>query len=223
MNYTGPTPSLFQGTEPVTWSLQAGPGGMTIDQNTGVVSWASPTMDGSPHNITIRAENSEGYDDESWLLTVTPASEPTNVALGKPAAQSSTGWGGTADRAVDDNPDGNWFNGSVSSTGPDTEDQPWWQVDLSDSYQIQEIKVYKRTDDCGYLLSDFYVLVSDQPFQSTDLNTVLAQEGVWSYFHAGEADLGQTISVGSTGRYVRVQLVGSGTWLQIGELEVWGM
>lgn len=62
------TPSLTQGTTPVTWSLVVGPSGMTIDPNTGAVSWPSP-VDG-PHNITARAANTCGSDDESWVLTV---------------------------------------------------------------------------------------------------------------------------------------------------------
>ncbi|MBI4479515.1 MAG: putative Ig domain-containing protein, partial [Acidobacteria bacterium] len=70
--YTGPTPSLTQGTLPVTWSLIANPSGMTINSTTGVVSWASPTTVGSPHTVTIRATNSAGFDDETWLLTVNP-------------------------------------------------------------------------------------------------------------------------------------------------------
>ena len=68
--YTSPTPSLSQGTLSVTWSLQLGPEGMTINSNTGIVSWPNPTSAGSPHTVTIRATNSAGYDDESWSLTV---------------------------------------------------------------------------------------------------------------------------------------------------------
>jgi hypothetical protein len=45
---------------------------MTINSSTGVVSWANPTASGSPHTVTIRATNSAGFDDESWLLTVNP-------------------------------------------------------------------------------------------------------------------------------------------------------
>jgi len=69
--YTGPTPSLSQGTLPVTWLLQPGPSGMTINSSTGVVSWPALAVSGSPHTITIRATNSAGYDDESWILNIT--------------------------------------------------------------------------------------------------------------------------------------------------------
>jgi hypothetical protein len=68
--YTGLTPILLEGTLPVTWSLVAGPQGMTINFATGVVSWPEPTVAGSPHTVTIRAENAVGSDDDTWLLTV---------------------------------------------------------------------------------------------------------------------------------------------------------
>jgi len=77
--YTGPTPVLSQGSLPVTWSLVVGPANMTINASTGVVSWPNPTTTGSPHTVTIRATNTAGSDDETWLLTVTAAapSAPT--------------------------------------------------------------------------------------------------------------------------------------------------
>lgn len=71
--YTGPAPTLLQGTLPVAWSLVSPPGGMTINTSSGVVSWPASTSTGSPHTITIRATNSAGSDDETWLLTVTAA------------------------------------------------------------------------------------------------------------------------------------------------------
>jgi Tol biopolymer transport system component len=72
--YIGPTPILLKGTPPITWSLVSGPTGMGIDSSTGVVNWPNPTISGSPFTVTIRAENSFGFDEESWLLTagVTP-------------------------------------------------------------------------------------------------------------------------------------------------------
>lgn len=69
-DYTGPAPVLTKGTLPVAWSLVSGPAGMTIDPASGVVSWAGSISDGTPYTITIRAENTAGTDDESWLLHV---------------------------------------------------------------------------------------------------------------------------------------------------------
>gem|GEM_PF-1069092 len=69
--YSGPTPTLSQGTQPIGYSLITRPSGMIIAPETGVVTWSNPTVVGSPHTITIRATNIAGYDDESWQLTVT--------------------------------------------------------------------------------------------------------------------------------------------------------
>ncbi|MCZ6752334.1 MAG: putative Ig domain-containing protein [Acidobacteria bacterium] len=97
--YTGPTPSLSSGTTPVTWSLQTGPSGMTINGTTGVVSWTSPTAVGSPHTITIRASNSVGSDDETWMLTVTsaeiiPPTLPPNSVVNGASFRAATESGG---------------------------------------------------------------------------------------------------------------------------------
>ncbi len=79
LTYTGPVPSLASGTVPVAWSLVNGPAGMTIDPSTGVVSWPSPTLAGSPHEVTIRATNTVSTDDETWLLTVVTPPVITDV------------------------------------------------------------------------------------------------------------------------------------------------
>jgi formylglycine-generating enzyme len=68
--YVGPEPDLVCGSLPVQWSLLEGPNEMAIDAGTGVVSWPSPGPAGSRHTITIRGENLEGTDDESWTLMV---------------------------------------------------------------------------------------------------------------------------------------------------------
>jgi hypothetical protein len=80
-------------------------------------------------------------------------------------------------------------------------------------------KLWNRTDCCGERLSAFYVLVSDNPFNSTDLTTTINQAGVSSYYTAGPAGLLTEIGVGRSGRYVRVQLAGD-NYLQLAEVEV---
>jgi hypothetical protein len=67
--YTGPLPTVT-GTPPFIWSLITGPFGMTIDPATGVVSWPNPTPPSSSHLVTIRVTNAQGYDEESWYVSV---------------------------------------------------------------------------------------------------------------------------------------------------------
>ncbi len=67
--YLGPIPEVT-GTVPFVWSLVNNPAGMTIDADTGQVTWPVSTTVGSPHTVTIQALNNEGFDRESWELIV---------------------------------------------------------------------------------------------------------------------------------------------------------
>ncbi|MBD0833783.1 BT_3987 domain-containing protein [Aestuariibaculum sediminum] len=146
---------------------------------------------------------------------------PPNIAIGKPTMQSSTISGAISSRAVDGNTSGFWSNGSVSHTGNAGEE--WWEVDLEKvSPFIQEVILYNRQDCCSERLVDFYVFVSDIPFESNSVADILNQEGVYSYFHAGVAGYQTIIPVTRTGRYVRVQLTGN-TYLSLAEVEILGV
>jgi F5/8 type C domain len=140
----------------------------------------------------------------------------TNLAVGRPATQSSTLYT-IAAAAVDGNRDGIFGNGSVTHTSQTF--QPWWQVDLGSVQNIGSIQLWNRTDCCSERLSNFYVLVSDTPFTSTDLMTTLGQPGVSNYYTPGQVAIGTTITAGRTGRYVRVQLAGTNA-LSLAEVEV---
>ena len=70
----------------------------------------------------------------------TPARSVSNLALGKPATQSSTLPGyatAGAASAVDGNTDGSFFDGSVTATNLDP--NAWWQVDLGASAAVSSI------------------------------------------------------------------------------------
>jgi hypothetical protein len=127
------------------------------------------------------------------------------MALGRPALQSSTDWGGAASRGVDGNRDGNYNAGSVTHTADEL--QPWWQVDLQGSRSINKVVVHNRTDCCSERLSNFQLLVSDDGSN-------------WqSYSYPGVAPQQTELPVGRTGRFVKVQLEGSGV-LSLAEVKV---
>jgi RHS repeat-associated protein len=159
-----------------------------------------------------------GYRGGQLLVIAEPWSGG-NLAWGKATSQSSTSFGGESSRGVDGNTSGNWGDNSVSHTN--SEHQPWWQVDLGSVQQIGTVRLWNRTDCCSERLSNFYVLVSDNPFSSTDLTTTINQAGVSSYYTAGPAGLLTEKGVGRSGRYVRVQLAGD-NYLSLAEVEVMG-
>ncbi|HEY3016429.1 MAG TPA: alpha-L-fucosidase [Nocardioides sp.] len=144
------------------------------------------------------------------------AADGDNLALNRPATQNTTAYGGVASRAVDGNTDGNFYDNSTTHT--DSTAQAWWQVDLGAVDSIADIVVWNRTDCCSNRLTDFYVLVSSTPFASNDLAAAMAQPGVSSYYSTGVLRSG-TVPIGRQGRYVRIQLAGTG-YLSLAEVQV---
>ena len=161
-----------------------------------------------------------------WIQSLDPDNlftcEPTNVALNKPATQSST-FGGTLDfepgNGVDGDRTGTNVSGSITHTLADP--NSWWEVDLEDVYSINLVKIWNRTDCCSERLNNFYVIASDVPFISQDLTQTLAQPGVEVYHFAGEAGRETNIDLVADARYLRIQL-GNPGYLQLAEVEVMG-
>lgn len=146
-----------------------------------------------------------------------------NIAKGKKTEQSTTNGSATSDRAVDGNTNGAFSAGSVTHTLEGLPEQ-WWEVDLGVvSPRIKEINIYNRTDCCGIRLSNYYIFVSDVPFTGTSVASSLSQPGVSAFFQDKQAASPSTISIGKTGRYVRVQLAQGTLPLAIAEMEVLGV
>ncbi len=146
-----------------------------------------------------------------------------NLALGKPASQSSSlpNYPSGPDLAVDGNNDGNFMQGSVSSTALDP--QPWWQVDLGTAQAIHSVVIWNRTDCCRTRLDDFWVFISEAPFGEHEIPTYLQNRpGTWRMHVTDVPNPSMTIPTDDfKGRYVRVQLSG-GNYLSLAEVQVFG-
>ena len=153
------------------------------------------------------------------------APPPPDLALGKPATQSSTLPGyasAVAASAVDGNTNGSFFDGSVTATNLEVD--PWWQVDLGASAAVGSIAIWNRTDPCCLIrLNDYWVFVSDTPFLPTDTPATLQNRpGTFSFHQTmGFPFPSTTIPVGAQGRYVRVQLF-ENNYLSLAEVQVFG-
>jgi len=139
--------------------------------------------------------------------------EPTNLALNKQVAQSSTGWNAPASYANDGNTDGDFNKKSVTHTSG--VDVGWWEVDLGGYYDIEKIMVYNRTDGSSNRLNNFTIRTSLIPFTSNN-------DG---YIYAGNLstpEYGYGMYLGnSAARYVRVHL-DQPQVLSLAEVEVYG-
>jgi len=70
-NYTSGPPSVSTSCGTVIWSLGGSPpAGMTIDPNTGVVSWPNPVVSPTPYSITVQAGNGCNNSSQSYSLAV---------------------------------------------------------------------------------------------------------------------------------------------------------
>jgi F5/8 type C domain len=129
-----------------------------------------------------------------------------NLALRKPASQSSTLNDGVASRAVDGNPDGNWTHGSLTHT--DVNDNAWWQVDLGAVVDIDVVRIYNRTDCCPERLSNFDVKLSNDGNTYRTAATLVTTAQPLTEFR-----------IRDSGRFVRIQLRGP-NFLSLAEVEV---
>ncbi len=91
-----------------------------------------------------------------------------NVALGKPASQSTTLGGFVAGNAVDGN-----LNNFTHTVGNANDANPWWQVNLGGSYLIQGITVENRRDVAQLRLQDTRVQIL-----GADGSTVVWDSGI---------------------------------------------
>ncbi|XP_078280528.1 uncharacterized protein LOC144607509 [Rhinoraja longicauda] len=82
-----------------------------------------------------------------------------NVAFGAPPTQSSTYRGAGAERANDGNNDNNFADGSCTQTNKSK--NPWWRVDLIDSYNVSAVRITNRADCCWDRLQGAEVRIGD--------------------------------------------------------------
>ena len=140
--------------------------------------------------------------------SVSQAQQVFNLAAGQPATQSSTGFGGDAARAVDGVTDGVYNNGSVTHTNSDV--NAWWQVDLGSVNTIDSTTLFNRTDCCQNRLSDFYIFASDTDLTGRTFADIVADAGVQRVQVPGQVGNSLTVTDSLVGRFVRIQLAGTG-------------
>lgn len=106
------------------------------------------------------------------LAEVEVFSEGTNLASQGRASQSSQYADAAASRAQDGRTDGDYAKGSVAHT--DTQDDPWWELDLGAEQPIDRLVVWNRTDhQLGSRLEGFRLSLLDAKRQ-----TVWTREGL---------------------------------------------
>lgn len=119
---------------------------------------SSPAVDGRYVRIDL-----PGEERTLTLAEVQVISDGVNIApIGK-ARQSSTAFGGEANRAIDGNTSGLFGEGGQTHSVPG-EANPWWELDLGNRQPIESVVVWNRTEgiDLPNRLSGFRLVVLDE-------------------------------------------------------------
>ena len=158
------------------------------------------------------------------ILSISSLANATliNLATDGTASQSSTQWGGVADRAIDGNTNGIWPDGSVSHTNRELDNQ-WWQVDLGQLSLIDEIVLWNRSDCCGDRLNNFEIFLDGVSLFTHADTALLAPDPSFSFSVNGLE--GQTIRIqkfaDTGGKSVNNDGFGA-TVLSLAEVQVFG-
>ena len=118
------------------------------------------SIKGKPGNVRYVRVELPGVNKTLTLAEVEVISENQNVALKGKATQSTTAWGGLANKAIDGNPSGLWEDGSQSHTA-DAKVNPWWELDLGASYDVSKVRVWNRVGGFKERLSGVKVVLLD--------------------------------------------------------------
>ena len=154
--------------------------------------------------------------------------QQVNIAIAGSPTQDSTPtiWytaegAASADRAIDGDTNGNYWDGSVTHSREGNTDPKWWHVDLGTSVVIDAIEIWNRTDCCSNRLNEGRLFISDSPISGRLADDVAGEPGVTELVLPDDLS-GQSITSGTggaTGRYVLFTL-DNGQHLQLAEVRV---
>ncbi|XP_062619031.1 fucolectin-like [Saccostrea cucullata] len=153
---------------------------------------------------TVNGSCNEGYIAISGEILAT-CSVLTNVAVGKPAVQSSTFQTDDAAKAVDGDRGTDIIENTCSHTDIG-DDYPWWRVDLLDNYYILTVRIVNRG-------MDMYGIDESARLKDVTVNTGVTLSDITKFcgFFAGPGGLSQLVTINcpqyTMGRYVQISLV----------------
>ncbi len=98
------------------------------------------------------------------------------------------------------------------------EEQPWWQVDLGEAYNITEIFLYNRTDAGVERANSFRILTS---LDGVQFNLAFVREGDQTFGGLNGEPLLVQLTTNQRARFVRLTIPGS-DFLHLDQVEVFG-
>jgi len=184
---------------PSAWLWDFGDGGASTAQNPSH-QYATP----GTYTVSLAVSNACGNDSEQKLNYVVVQSAPSNLALNKPAAASTTSGSNTPGKAVDGSTSTYWRSGSVSSNTT-----VWWRVNLTASYTINRVVIKWRG---AYYAQSYQIQVSSDGEIFTAVYTD----------NAGNGGTDEVTFAATVARYVRIYMTKNNSSSErINEVEVY--
>jgi hypothetical protein len=179
-----------------------------------------------PDNMMIvpTRKYKDSYYDNGYFSIERIRDSALNIALNKPIKQSSDSGLPNAFRAVDGNTDGFFGNNSVTHTNQDP--NGWIEIDLEKSHDIDLIKVWNRTDCCGFRLKGYTIFIAEKPFgEKSSYKDLIEDPKIITIKGSDPADKMIHKLKDVRGRYVRIQYnpdlaTKDQAYLSIAEIEV---
>ena len=229
INPAGPF-STDQGIQQLT----ANPSGGTWSGAANADGTFDPSQGAGSYTVTYTVDFGDGCikSDDLSITVNTPStgdcSTPFNMALNRPASQSSTNADGVASFTNDGNTIGDDFSGADANLSHTAfgDNQPWWKVDLGTSAILDRAVLYNRnTSNSNHLarLKNFYLYFSDSDMDGERSHSSLKNDAAieWVQF-TGEVGTDETIQLNDIqARHAMIKLIGNGP-LHIAELELYG-
>lgn len=188
-----------------TWTVQSQYTGECLDV------WGESTGEGA----VIGTYSCTGKPNQLWRTIRNPSPQPVpsnvpnvgaNLAMFGTSSQSSDyGPRWTAEQAIDGSVDEAISAETLTHTN--SEQNPWWQVDLGEPTAMGAVTIYNRTDCCAERSTDVWILASNSPFPATGSpQSIAAMPGVVSTHSTSNTGPALGWSPGGSYQYVRVQL-----------------
>ncbi|XP_041447164.1 pentraxin fusion protein isoform X2 [Xenopus laevis] len=154
----------------------------------------------------------EEYDYD--LPTVATRTDE-NLAFRGISSQSSTYDNlGKAENAIDGSTSTKYMSTHCSHTDLDIE--PWWKVDLINTYNVTEVQITNRGDCCNNRINGAEIRIGTAPEKGGTKNPRCAKIATMAL---GES---ATFSCGMVGRYVTVTIPGRAAYLTLCEVKAFG-
>jgi len=135
--------------------------------------------------------------------------------------QSTTDGNNPPERAIDGELNGTLSEGKASKTH--IENNPYFEVSLENQSVLSELSIHYPSDLFPKGMGSYYILISDYPFENSNLSEKISSPVVESIYVAKPISSGVAIPLNNkSGKFVQIQLDGSG-FIAFTEIELFGI